>query len=66
MDNVLKPANEPDPNLGRFIDLAMLISVTGRERTEAEFGALLRAGGFALTRVIPTGAYMSIIESEPA
>jgi hypothetical protein len=66
MDNVLKPANEPDPNLGRFIDLGMLIVVTGRERTEAEFAALLRAGGFALTRVIPTTGYVSIIESEPA
>ena len=66
MDNVLKPANEPDPNLGRFIDLGMLIFLTGRERTEAEFATLLRAGGFALPRVIPTTGYMSIIESEPA
>jgi SAM-dependent methyltransferase len=65
MEHVLKPANEPDPNLGRFMDLNMLIFVTGHERTEAEFAALLRAGGFSLTRVIPTG-YMSIIESEPA
>ena len=66
MDNVLKPSNEPDSNLGRFVDLGMLILVTGRERTEAQFASLLRAGGFALTRVIPTTAYMSIIESEPA
>jgi hypothetical protein len=66
MDNVLKRANEPDPNLGRFVDLSMLILATGRERTEAEFAALLRAAGFSLTRVIPTTGYMSIIESEPA
>jgi len=44
MDNVMKPANAPDPELGRFIDLSMLILATGRERTEAEFASLLRAG----------------------
>jgi hypothetical protein len=48
MEHVLKPANEPDPNLGRFIDLMMLALVTRRERTEAEFAALLKTGGFRL------------------
>ncbi len=66
MEHVLEPANQPDPNLGRFIDLSMLIVVTGRERSEAEFAGLLRAGGFSLTRVIPTTGFMSIIESQPS
>ena len=66
MEHVLKPPNEPDPGLGRFIDLDMLVLLTGRERTEAEFETLLRAGGFSLTRVIPTTGYFSIIESRPA
>jgi len=64
MEHVLKPSNEPDP--GRFMDLTMLVLLTGRERTEAEFAALLRAGGFSMTRVIPTAGLLSIIESQPA
>ena len=66
MEHILKPPNQPDPNLGWFMDLNMLVLLTGRERTEAEFAALLRAGGFSLTRVIPTTGYFSIIESQPA
>jgi SAM-dependent methyltransferase len=64
MEYVLKPSNEPD--LGRFMDLTMLVLLMGRERTEAEFAALLQAGGFSLTRVIPTTGLLSIIESRPA
>jgi hypothetical protein len=63
IEQVLKPPNEPDP--GRFMDLTMLILLTGRERTEAEFAALLREGGFSLTQVIPTSGLLSIIESQP-
>jgi hypothetical protein len=63
MEHVLKPSNEPDP--GKFMDLTMLVLLTGRERTEAEFGELLQAGGFSLTRVIPTGGLLSILESQP-
>jgi hypothetical protein len=66
MEHVLEPANQPDPNLGRFIDLAMLVFLTGRERSEAAFAGLLKAGGFSLARVIPTTGFISIIESQPA
>jgi hypothetical protein len=47
------------------MDLTMLVLLTGRERTEAEFAGLLQAGGFSLTRVIPTGGLLSILESQP-
>ena len=60
---VLKPPNEPD--WGKFMDLHMLVTLGGRERTEAEFRALLEQGGFALTRMIPAGGAHSIIESRP-
>jgi SAM-dependent methyltransferase len=63
IEQVLKPPNEPA--LGRFMDLTMLVGLTGRERTEAEFAALLREGGFSLTQVIPTSGLLSIIESQP-
>jgi hypothetical protein len=46
-------------------DLLMLIHLTGRERTEREFRALLDAGGFRLERVLPTGTQLSVIEAAP-
>ncbi|MFA1544471.1 methyltransferase [Actinomadura monticuli] len=49
-------------------DLNMLVATGGRERTEAEFRALLDAAGFAgvsLTGPLPPSAYR-VIEAEPA
>lgn len=64
IEQILKPSNQPDP--ARFADLQMLVTAPGgRERTEAEFRALLGEAGFSLTRVIPTAGFMSIIESRP-
>jgi SAM-dependent methyltransferase len=65
IEMVLKPSNEPDP--GRYADVNMLVLLRGRERSEAEFRALLREAGFSLTRVIATSALYgeSIIESQP-
>jgi hypothetical protein len=64
IERTLKPANLPD--LARFRDLQMLVFTRGgRERTEAEFRALLGAAHFALTRVIPTAGPLSIIEGRP-
>ena len=55
-----------EPHFGKFIDLNMLVMTGGRERTEEEYRRLLEAGGFRLTKVIPTESPMSIIEAEPA
>jgi hypothetical protein len=60
---VLRSPNEADR--GRFMDLAMLTYLTGRERTEADFKTLLGRAGFSLTQVIPTGGLISIIEGKP-
>jgi hypothetical protein len=46
-------------------DLLMLIHLTGRERTEREFRALLESSGFGLQRVVPTGTQLSVIEAAP-
>jgi hypothetical protein len=46
-------------------DLLMLIHLTGRERTEREFRALLEASGFRLERVLPTGTQLAVIEAAP-
>jgi hypothetical protein len=49
IDCVVGPPNE-DP-LAKFLDLMMLVSAGGRERTEPEWGDLLAAGGFMLESV---------------
>jgi len=41
----------------------MLAWTTGRERTASEYGALLRAAGFQLRRVLPVGREVSIFEA---
>jgi hypothetical protein len=43
-------------------DLQMFVMTGGRERTEAEFRALVESAGFELKRIIPTRALESIIE----
>jgi SAM-dependent methyltransferase len=59
-ENVIRPGNEPD--IGKLIDLEMLVCVGGKERTEEEFSALFRQSGFELRRVVPTAAGLSIVE----
>jgi hypothetical protein len=54
------------PSLGKWLDLHMLVLLTGRERTEAEYAALFRTVGLELTRVIPTASGASIVEGVPA
>lgn len=50
-----------------FLDLQMLlVSPGGRERTEAEFGAALRAGGLVLERVVATASPMAMVVARPA
>jgi hypothetical protein len=44
-------------------DVNMLVATGGRQRSEAEFRSLQAAAGFKLTRIIPTPARLSIIES---
>jgi hypothetical protein len=60
LEAVIQPGNAPD--LGKLIDLEMLMMPGGRERTEAEFRALFSMSGFELTRIVPTTSPLSIIE----
>jgi len=43
----------------------MLIYAGGCERTEPQYRDLLAAGGFRLTRIVPTASPLSIIEAVP-
>lgn len=63
VEAVVPPGSEP--HFSKFIDLNMLVMTGGRERTEEEYRRLLEAGGFKLTKVIPTDSPMSIIEAAP-
>ncbi|MDT5015388.1 MAG: hypothetical protein QOD39_1548, partial [Mycobacterium sp.] len=53
------------PHFGLLLDLEMLITVGGRERTRGEYSDLLSRAGFRLTRVIETVTPMSIVEAVP-
>jgi SAM-dependent methyltransferase len=60
---VIPPGNDPHP--GKLTDINMLVSLGGRERTEAEFRDVLAEAGFRLTQIIPTSAGKSVIEAVP-
>ena len=62
IEGVSKPRNEPDPN--KFLDV-WFIGGGGCERTEVEYRALLRGGGFELARVVATGGPSAVLESRP-
>lgn len=59
---VIPPGDEPHP--GKLLDLEMLVVASGKERTEAEYAALVAASGFKLTRVVPTQGPASVVEAE--
>jgi hypothetical protein len=49
-------------SFSKLLDLNMLVMNGGRERTLAEFRALLNAADYKLTRIVPTMAPQSVIE----
>lgn len=50
----------------KLLDLNMMVMTGGRERTRAEFAALLNTAGFSLRRTIPTLAPQSVLEAIPS
>ena len=44
-------------------DLMMLTRAGGRERTAAEFAALLAGAGLRLARAVPTGSHYTVLEA---
>lgn len=63
VETVVPEGNGPD--YSKLLDLEMLVSPGGLERTEAEFRSLFERAGFSLTRIIPTRSPMFIIEGRP-
>ncbi|MBF9134456.1 methyltransferase [Plantactinospora sp. S1510] len=62
-DTIIPSGDEPHP--GKLLDIVMLAQHTGRERTEAEFRALLTRAGLTLVEVrllpdTPTGVLVAV------
>jgi hypothetical protein len=63
VESVIQPGNQPD--MGKIIDLEMMLLPGGRERTAEEFATLFTRAGFTLTRVVPTRSPKCVIEGRP-
>ncbi|MBV8861601.1 MAG: hydroxyneurosporene methyltransferase [Mycobacterium sp.] len=48
---------------GKWADLEMLLNLSARERTAAEYRKLLSQAGFRITRVVPTASPLSVVEA---
>ncbi|MGV9713757.1 methyltransferase [Gordonia sp. NPDC003424] len=50
--------------VGHWTDLEMLLTQAGRDRTAAEYRALLERAGFRVSRVVPTASPVSLVEAQ--
>jgi hypothetical protein len=58
-----QPMGHPHP----MIDLEMMLTFGGKERTEQELATLLRSAGLSLEQVTPiSGSFFSVVEATPA
>jgi hypothetical protein len=64
IEMVLPEGNTFHP--GKMLDMTMLATTLGQERTEHEYRMLREKAGFKISRVIPTISSVSIIEAIPA
>jgi len=64
LELVIDPGN--DPAFGKWVDIEMLAIAGGRERTEAEYAALLAKAGLRLARIVRTPSPVAVIEAVKA
>jgi hypothetical protein len=64
IEAVVGERNEPD--FAKILDLEMLVSPGGKERTATEYADLFRKSGLKLSRIIPTRSPYSVIEAVAA
>jgi hypothetical protein len=57
--------DDESPHPGKLLDLDLMVTNGGRERTAAEHGQLLAAAGFRVMRLVPTMTPLTIIEARP-
>jgi hypothetical protein len=58
------PAGD-EPHFAKTLDLAMLVALGGRERTEGEYRLLLAKAGLELKAVLPMDSPLTILEAVP-
>jgi hypothetical protein len=61
VEHVVPAGNTPD--MSKVMDLEMLVSPGGVERTEAEYSEILAQAGLRLNRIVPTRSPLSIVEA---
>lgn len=64
VESVIADGNAQD--FGKLMDIEMLVSPGGKERTAAEYEELFSRAGLRLTRIIPTKSAYSVIEAVAA
>lgn len=64
VEMVIPPGDAPHP--GKLLDLMMLNAPGGMERTAEEYRSLLAKADYRLSRIVPTGSPVSVIEGLPA
>ncbi|MFD0396047.1 methyltransferase [Streptomyces nogalater] len=64
IDAVVPPGNLPHQS--KTLDLMMMSSLVGRERTEGDFVQLFKDAGLRLQRIVPTPTVLSIVEAVSA
>jgi len=60
VEMIVPPGNQP--SIAKLLDLEMLVTTGGCERTEREFKVLLESSGFKLSRTIATNESICVIE----
>ncbi|WP_079195372.1 methyltransferase [Streptomyces acidiscabies] len=61
LDAVVPPGNAPHQS--KTLDIMMMTSFGGRERTASDFATLFETAGLRLSRVIPTESVLSVVEA---
>lgn len=61
-ERMIPPGNGPSE--AKLFDINMLVTVGGRERTQAQYATILRSAGLRLRKVTPTASHLSLIEAE--
>ena len=64
VESVIADGNAQD--FGKLMDIEMLVSPGGKERTAAEYEELFARAGFRMTRIVPTNSAYSVIEAVAA
>jgi hypothetical protein len=61
VESIIAEGNNQD--FGKLMDIEMLVSPGGKERTAAEYAELFGRAGLRLTRIVPTKSAYSVIEA---